>query len=104
MSPVTCGSAARMAAPLPRFSCETRTMPFSSRQRATISDVPSNFDYAFGAGVFIGDYNGTSIGPDNQAYGFWTDARNGRSSRETTAGRLVDQGRNPLCVDVFDAQ
>jgi hypothetical protein len=62
-----------------------------------ISDVPSNMDYAFGAGVFIGDYNGVAIGPDNQAYGFWSDARNGRSSRETTPGELEGQGRNPIC-------
>ncbi len=62
----------------------------------TISDVPSNFDYTFRAGIFAGDYNNVTIGPDNQAWGFWTDARNGRSSR-------TQAGRNPLCeqADVF---
>jgi hypothetical protein len=62
----------------------------------TISDVPSNFDYTFRAGIFAGDYNNISIGPDNQAWAFWTDARNGRSSR-------TQAGRNPLCeqADVF---
>jgi hypothetical protein len=62
-----------------------------------ISDVPSNMDYSFGGGVFIGDYNNVAIGPDNQAYAFWTDSRNGRSSRETTIGQLEGQGRNPIC-------
>jgi hypothetical protein len=62
----------------------------------TISDVPSNHDYAFRAGIFIGDYNNVAIGPDNEAWAFWTDSRNGRSSR-------VQVGRNPACEqsDVF---
>jgi hypothetical protein len=62
----------------------------------TISDVPSNYDYSFRAGIFAGDYNNVTIGPDRQAWAFWTDARNGRSSRTQT-------GRNPLCeqADVF---
>lgn len=69
----------------------------------TISHTPSNMDYAFRNGVFIGDYNNVAIGPDQRAYGFWTDARNGRSSREQA-------GRNPSCehadvfVDEFDAR
>lgn len=64
----------------------------------TIADVPSNMDYAFSNGVFIGDYNNVAIGPDNQAWAFWTDARNGRSSRAQVAPR-----RNPICeqADVF---
>lgn len=62
----------------------------------TISDVPSNYDYSFRAGIFAGDYNNVTIGPDKQAWAFWTDARNGRSSRTQT-------GRNPICeqADVF---
>ena len=74
--------------------------PFRNFQ---ISDVPSNMDYAFRAGLFIGDYNNVAIGPDGIAYGFWTDARNGRSSRD-------QPGRNPICeqsdvfVDHYDAR
>ncbi len=62
----------------------------------TISDVPSNMDYSFRAGIFMGDYNNVAIGPDGTAYAFWTDARNGRSSRNQA-------GRNPACeqADVF---
>jgi len=61
----------------------------------TISDVPSNMDYAFRAGVFIGDYNNVAVF-ENRAYAFWTDARNGRSSKDQA-------GRNPACeqADVF---
>jgi hypothetical protein len=60
-----------------------------------ITDVPSNFDYTFRAGIFAGDYNNVAV-DRNQAYAYWTDARNGRSSR--TQG-----GRNPICEqsDVF---
>lgn len=60
-----------------------------------ISDVPSNMDYAFRAGIFIGDYNNVAV-QGNNAYAFWTDARNGRSSRN-------QPGRNPICEqsDVF---
>jgi hypothetical protein len=62
----------------------------------TVSDSPSNLDYSFRAGIFMGDYSNVAIGPDNTAYGFWTDARNGRSSRS-------QGGRNPACEqsDVF---
>jgi hypothetical protein len=69
----------------------------------TISDVPFNLDYAFRAGIFMGDYNNLAVGPDGTAYAFWTDARNGRSSR-------TQAGRNPACeqsdvyVDSFSAQ
>jgi hypothetical protein len=62
-----------------------------------VSDTPSNFDYSFRAGLFAGDYNGLAIADgDNTAYAFWTDARNGRSSR-------TQAGRNPACEqsDVF---
>jgi hypothetical protein len=69
----------------------------------SISDVPSNWDYCFRAGIFCGDYDTVAIGPDNQAWAVWTDARNGRSSR-------AQAGRNPACeqsdafVDLFSAQ
>ena len=71
-----------------------------------VSDVPSNMDYSFGAGVFIGDYNNVAISPGNQAFGFWTDTRNGRSSRLSTATNPApspEPGRNPICeqADVF---
>jgi hypothetical protein len=60
-----------------------------------VSDVPSNMDYSFRAGIFMGDYNNVAVS-GSLAYGFWTDARNGRSSREQF-------GRNPACeqADVF---
>jgi hypothetical protein len=60
-----------------------------------ISDVPSNFDYAFRAGIFAGDYDVVTV-QGNRAYGHFTDARNGRSSR-------TQAGRNPACEqsDVF---
>jgi hypothetical protein len=60
-----------------------------------ITDVASNFDYTFRAGIFAGDYNNVAV-TSNSAYGYWTDARNGRSAR--TQG-----GRNPICeqADVF---
>ena len=68
----------------------------------TVSDVPSNMDYSFRAGLFMGDYNNVAIGPDGTAYGFWTDARNGRGSGND--GSVSSQpGRNPPCeqADVF---
>jgi hypothetical protein len=46
-----------------------------------ISDSPYNWDYTFRAGIFAGDYENVTIGPDNRACALWTDARNGRSSR-----------------------
>jgi hypothetical protein len=56
-----------------------------------ISDVPSNFDYTFRAGIFAGDYNNVAVAPkDSKTYGYWTDARNGRSAR-------AQAGRNPIC-------
>ena len=47
--------------------------------------------------IFAGDYNNVAIGPDQTAWAFWTDARNGRSARQQV-------GRNPICEqsDVFD--
>lgn len=79
--------------PDPQPGQEQAAFPF---RNFTISDVPSNMDYAFAAGSFIGDYNNVAVGPDDQAWSFWTDARNGRSSRNQT-------GRNPICEqsDVF---
>lgn len=66
-----------------------------------ISDVPSNYDYCFRAGIFCGDYHAVAVasgddddndegGNGGKAYAFWTDARNGRSSRNQA-------GRNPAC-------
>lgn len=89
---------------------EQTVFPF---RNFTISDVPSNHDYAFRAGIFIGDYNNVAIGPDNEAWAFWTDSRNGRSSRipvgQPGAGTFAS-GRNPACeqsdvfVDHFNAR
>ena len=42
-----------------------------------LTDVPSNMNWAFENGLFIGDYNGMAIAPDGTTYPFWTDARNG---------------------------
>ncbi len=42
-----------------------------------VSDVPSNMNWSFDSGIFIGDYNALAIGPDGTSYPFWTDARNG---------------------------
>jgi hypothetical protein len=74
-------------------------------QNFGISDVPSNFDYCFRAGIFCGDYNAVAVIEFGQpkAYAHWTDARNGRSSRNQA-------GRNPACeqadgmVDEYNAQ
>jgi hypothetical protein len=62
-----------------------------------VSDTASNWDYTFRAGIFAGDYNGVTVGPDGTAWALWTDARNGRSARQ-------QPGRNPICEqsDVFD--
>jgi len=62
-----------------------------------VSDTPSNWDYTFRAGIFAGDYNNVAVDHQNQAWAFWTDARNGRGTRDQA-------GRNPICEqsDVFD--
>jgi len=58
-----------------------------------ISDTPSNWDYCFRGGIFCGDYNALAVTENgSKAYGYWTDARNGRSSRNP-----VQPGRNPIC-------
>ena len=58
-----------------------------------ISDTPSNWDYCFRAGLFCGDYNAVAVTENStRVYGYWTDARNGRSSRNP-----VQPGRNPIC-------
>jgi hypothetical protein len=61
-----------------------------------ISDTPYNWDYCFRAGIFCGDYENVMIDVNNRAWAVWTDARNGRSSRNQA-------GRNPACEqsDVF---
>jgi hypothetical protein len=56
-----------------------------------ISDFPSNFDYTFRAGIFAGDYDVVAtVDDDTKVYAHFTDARNGRSSRQQS-------GRNPAC-------
>jgi hypothetical protein len=97
------------AGPVPGQGQNSATLPFRNFQ---ISDVPSNWDYTFRAGIFGGDYTSNSSGPtvggskgddgDNsgQAMAVWTDARNGRGSGSPTT---VQPGRNPICEqsDVF---
>jgi hypothetical protein len=72
--------------------------PFANQ---VLSDVPSNMDYSFRAGLFMGDYdqvaypNFPQVGGDKkQAVAIWTDARNGRGSGTPTTTQL---GRNPVC-------
>ena len=90
--------------------------PFANQ---VLQDVPSNFDYAFRAGLFMGDYDqvaypnfpdargrGGEDDDDNDegnselAVAIWTDARNGRGSGAPTTPQ---PGRNPSCEqsDVF---
>ena len=94
------------AGPIPGNGQNSATLPFKNFQ---VSDVPSNFDYTFRAGLFAGDYNGNTTGPrdptenelgGNQTAALWTDARNGRGSGDPTSNQ---PGRNPICEqsDVF---
>ncbi len=95
------------AGPVPGNDQNSSTLPFRNFQ---ISDVGSNFDYSFRAGIFAGDYSGNSSGPvvsgdakggeNNKAAAVWTDARNGRGSGAPTS---LQPGRNPICEqsDVF---
>jgi hypothetical protein len=78
--------------------------PFANQ---VLSDVPSNMDYSFRAGVFMGDYdvvaypNFPQVARDeDDAVAVWTDARNGRGSGAPTS---FQAGRNPPCeqADVF---
>jgi hypothetical protein len=63
-----------------------------------ISDVPSNFDYSFRAGIFAGDYNNVAVTPnDTKVFGYWTDARNGRSAGGPGGSSGPQPGRNPSC-------
>jgi hypothetical protein len=73
-----------------------------------VSDVPSNYDYCFRAGIFCGDYESIAVsrGQGNvQAVVLFTDARNGRSSGGPAGGGTFPSqpGRNPACEqsDVF---
>jgi hypothetical protein len=97
------------AGPIPGNNQNPATDPFRNFQ---ISDVGSNFDYSFRAGIFAGDYSGNTSGPivagpdtpvgDNgfKDAAVWTDSRNGRGSGSPTT---VEPGRNPICEqsDVF---
>jgi len=90
------------AGPVPGNGQNSATLPFKNFQ---ISDIGTNWDYSFRAGLFAGDYSGNSSGPivngdANQVAAFWTDARNGRGSGTPTS---TQPGRNPICEqsDVF---
>ncbi|MDQ2983418.1 MAG: hypothetical protein M3R70_05775 [Actinomycetota bacterium] len=74
--------------------------PFANQ---VLSDVPSNMDYAFRAGLFLGDYNNVAYpnfpqlqhhSDHAQAVALWTDARNGRGSG---GPNTTQPGRNPPC-------
>ena len=80
--------------------------PFAN---SVLSDVPSNMDYSFRAGLFMGDYDQvsypnfpqlTSSSEEKEALAIWTDARNGRGSGAPTS---FQAGRNPPCehADMF---
>jgi hypothetical protein len=73
-----------------------------------VSDVPSNYDYCFRAGVFCGDYESIAVSHGQgsaRAVVLFTDARNGRSSGGPAGGGTFPSqpGRNPSCEqsDVF---
>jgi hypothetical protein len=77
-------------------------------RNSVLSDIPSNMDYSFRAGLFMGDYDQVSY-PNFPQFGnsdvrdalaIWTDARNGRGSGAPTS---FQAGRNPACeqADVF---
>ena len=72
--------------------------PFANQ---VLSDVPSNMDYSFRAGLFMGDYDVVAYqnfpqlnNPGADAVAMWTDARNGRGSGAPTS---FQAGRNPAC-------
>jgi hypothetical protein len=80
-----------------------------------VSDVPSNYDYCFRAGIFCGDYESIAVSHDGEnarAVVLFTDARNGRSSGGPAGGATFPSqpGRNPACeqsdafFDSFDAR
>jgi hypothetical protein len=89
----------------------TFTDPFRNFK---VSDVPSNYDYCFRAGIFCGDYESIAVSHGNSADAvvLFTDARNGRSSGGPAGGTTVPSqpGRNPACeqsdvfFDRFDAR
>lgn len=90
------------AGPIPGNGQNSSTLPFQNFQ---ISDVGTNWDYSFRAGLFAGDYSGNAAGPtvtgdSEQTFAFFTDARNGRGSGTPTT---TQPGRNPVCEqsDVF---
>ena len=59
-----------------------------------ISDVPSNYDYSFRAGIFAGDYESVAVHKD-RAYTLMTDARNGRSSGGPAGGSDLPVATRP---------
>jgi hypothetical protein len=63
-----------------------------------ITDVPSNWDYCFRAGIFCGDYEAVAT-HRGSTHAFFTDARNGRSAGGPAGGATAPSqpGRNPAC-------
>ena len=96
------------AGDIPPGAGPTYTGPFDN---FGVSDVPSNWDYCFRAGIFCGDYENIAV-EDGRAYSIFTDARNGRSSGGPAGGTTFPSqpGRNPACeqsdvfVDIYSAR
>ncbi len=89
------------AGPIPGNGQNSATLPFKNFQ---ISDVGSNFDYSFRAGLFAGDYSGNTAGaeePERQGEGRRPDRGTSAPTRGTVAARATrrtsEPGRNPIC-------
>ena len=90
--------------PVPGNGQNSATLPFKNFQ---ISDVGTNFDYTFRAGLFAGDYSGNSSGPIVTGKGAGGQAL--PSGPTLVTGGVPARrprrspGRNPICEqsDVF---
>ena len=97
------------AGPIPGNGQNSATLPFKNFQ---VSDVPSNFDYTFRAGLFAGDYCGNATGRSTRCSNGTgtTGTREGRRPLDRRTQRpgsgdptSFEAGRNPICEqsDVF---
>jgi hypothetical protein len=106
--PQPTGPSGSVTAPVPG-SGPSYLGPFVNQ---VLSDVPSNMDYSFRAGLFMGDYdqvaypNFPQLGSSGEkALAIWTDARNGRGSGAPTsfqAGRNLACEQSDMFMDYFD--
>ena len=71
------------AGPIPGNNQNSATLPFKNFQ---VSDVPSNFDYTFRAGLFAGDYSGNATGSINPVLNNHGDDAN--AERPTPSGPM----------------